>query len=109
MIKGFIITAISEKGEKYIKRKIIIPAPVKAYFNRIVLNKDPLTVAIDFKISPFNKDVIKFGKRIVPLTPEIKKEIKDTTQKHMCIILNEINQMNWSKGVDYAIEVLKDE
>ena len=109
MIKGFIITAISEKGIKYIKKKIILPIHVKFFFNRIVLNKDPLTVAIDFKVNPLEREFIKWKGKIIKLTPDIKKELEYTIEKHMCLILDEVSKINWIKGEDYTLEVLKDE
>ena len=97
MIKGFVVTAITQIGEEQLNKQGKIPLMAKSLIRKQVVSKAPLSVEFVFK-----KKFIDFLLRS-PKKKGRKLPDPETWVEILC------KEMKCEKNVDYTLDVIEDE
>jgi len=98
-IIGFRIEGHTGRGVKGIKKNSNIPFIMRTIISKAVVSEDPFIVEIKLKPKFFKKDK----------NDSVKKLVISSASNLVLAIQNEMVKFGCVEGLDYSLEVLKDE
>lgn len=96
---GFRIEGHTSKGVKGIKKNSKIPFIMKSLIERVIISDDPYVVEIRLKPKLFKKNK----------NSSVKKLVISGASNLVIAVQNEMVKFDCVNGLDYSLEVLKDE